>query len=106
MVIHSGVAYLSGQVAEIATLDSSGITAQTEQVLSKVDALLELAGTDKSRILSAMIWVKNMEQHFAPMNKVWCAWLDPLNKPARACVEAPMARPTILVEVQVVAALP
>jgi enamine deaminase RidA (YjgF/YER057c/UK114 family) len=105
IVIHGGTVYLSGQVADIATLESSDITAQTEQVLAKVDALLEQAGTSKAKLLSAQIWVKDMEEHFAPMNKVWCDWVDPDNKPVRACVASPMARPSILVEVMAVAAL-
>jgi len=105
IVIHGSTVYLSGQVADIATLDTSDITAQSEQVLAKVDALLVQAGTSKSKLLSAQIWVKDMEEHFAPMNEVWCAWLDPDAKPVRACVASPMARPNILVEVMAIAAL-
>ena len=85
-VIHSDTVYLAGQVPN----DYSGdITAQTEETLAKVDGLLEEAGTDKSNLLQASIWVKSMDD-FAAMNEVWGAWVDPNNKPARATVEANM----------------
>ena len=67
-------------------------------------AQAETAGTDKSRLLTAMIWLKNIDEDFAAMNGVWNAWVDPDNKPVRACVEANMARPSILVEIQCTAA--
>ena len=56
-------------------------------ILAKIDTLLAAAGTDKSKLISAQIWVKDISQHFKPMNKVWCAWLDPKAKPVRATVE-------------------
>jgi enamine deaminase RidA (YjgF/YER057c/UK114 family) len=105
IVIHDGRVVISGQVGDIKSLETSDITAQTQQTLAKVDKLLAHAGTSKSNILEARIWVKSMHQHFAPMNAVWNAWVDPEKKGTRYCVEAGMARPTILVEVQVVAAL-
>ena len=105
IVIHDGRVVISGQGGDIPTLDTSDITAQTQQTLAKVDKLLEQAGTSKSNILEARIWVKSMPQHFAAMNAVWNAWVDPDKKGTRYCVEAEMARPSILVEVQVVAAL-
>ena len=74
-------------------------------MLGKVDALLTEAGTDKSRLLTASIWVKDIEKDFAGMNDVWSEWIDAENKPVRATVEANMARPEILVEIQVSAAL-
>ena len=63
------------------------------------------AGTDKSKLISAQIWVKDISQHFKPMNKVWCAWLDPKAKSARATVEANLALPSLLVEIQVTCAV-
>ena len=85
-VVHSDTVYLAGQVPN----DYSGdITAQTEETLAKVDGLPEEAGTDKSNLLQASIWVKSMDD-FAAMNEVWGAWVDPNNKPARATVEANM----------------
>ncbi len=86
-------------------LEESDIRDQTRQALAKVDVLLAQVGSGRSRILEARIWVKDMGQHFAAMNEVWNAWVDPEDKGARYCVEANMARPTILVEVQVVAAI-
>ena len=74
-------------------------------MLGKVDALLTEAGTDKSRLLTASIWVKDIEKDFAGMNDVWSEWIDAENKPVRATVEANIARPEILVEIQVSAAL-
>jgi enamine deaminase RidA (YjgF/YER057c/UK114 family) len=105
IVKHNGVVTISGQVAIIDQLDQSDITEQTKQTLAKVDKLLEMAGTDKSKLLEARIWVKDISKDFVAMNAVWNAWIDPENKPTRVCVEAPMARPSILVEVQVTAAV-
>ena len=73
--------------------------------MAKVDALLAEAGTNKSRILTSQIWVKDIQRDFAAMNLVWNAWVDPENKGTRACVESNLARPDILFEVVVTAAL-
>lgn len=100
MVIHGDTIYLAGQVASD---PKANITIQTEQVLAKVDALLAEAGSDKSKILSAQIWVANIG-HFALMNEVWDAWVAEGNPPARACIEARLATPDLLVEVGIVAA--
>ena len=100
-VIHNGIVYISGQVDPTA----GDIKGQTKDVLGKVDALLTEAGTDKSKLLTASIWVKDIEKDFAGMNDVWSEWIDKENKPVRATVEANMARPEILVEIQVSAAL-
>ncbi|MCP4236702.1 MAG: RidA family protein [Aestuariibacter sp.] len=99
-VIHSNTVYLAGQVAKDST---SNITEQTRQVLDKVDALLVEAGSDKSKILSAQIWIANIG-HFAAMNEVWDAWIAKGNAPARACIEARLASPDLLVEVGIIAA--
>ena len=100
IVIHGDTVYLAGQVAADAT---ANITVQTEQVLEKVDNLLAEAGTDKTKILSAQIWIANIG-HFAQMNEVWDAWCPEGNAPARACIEARLATPDLLVEVGIIAA--
>jgi enamine deaminase RidA (YjgF/YER057c/UK114 family) len=100
IVIHGDTIYLAGQVAADASAD---ITVQTQQVLQKVDDLLAEAGSDNSKVLSAQIWIASMG-HFAAMNAVWDAWVPEGNAPARACIEARLASPDLLVEVGVIAA--
>lgn len=100
IVIHGDTIYLSGQVAADAGAD---ITVQTQQVLEKIEALLEEAGSNKNNILSAQIWLASIG-HFAQMNAVWDAWIEDGHAPARACIEARLARPDLLVEVGVIAA--
>ena len=73
-------------------------------MLAKIDNLLAQAGTSKSNLLTASIWLKDIERDFGTMNDIWTAWLDPANKPVRATTQAPMATPKILVEIQVTAA--
>ena len=108
VVRHNGVVYLSGQVGEIELLEKSDCAVQTQQTLAKIDSLLEVAGTSKHNLLSAQIWVKDITKHFEPMNQVWNEYVAECgpNKPVRACVESKMARPSILVEIQVIAAMP
>ncbi|WP_176083247.1 RidA family protein [Martelella sp. HB161492] len=98
-VIHGNTVYLSGQTGEGAT-----VTEQAKDCLAKVDALLAEAGTDKSKILQTLIYLKDI-RNFAEMNDVWKAWVDPANTPARATSEASLAAPNILVEFTVIAAL-
>jgi enamine deaminase RidA (YjgF/YER057c/UK114 family) len=100
IVIHGDTVYLAGQVAADASAD---ITVQTQQVLQKIDDLLAEAGSDNSKILSAQIWLANIG-HFAKMNEVWDNWIPEGHAPARACIEARLASPDLLVEVGVVAA--
>ncbi|MGO3344196.1 MAG: RidA family protein [Marinomonas sp.] len=100
IVKHQGTVYLCGQVAADANTD---ITEQTATMLAKVEALLEQAGSDKEHILSATIYIRDMKD-FAAMNAVWDAWVPEGYAPARACVEARMARAELLVEISVVAA--
>ncbi len=100
LVIHGDTVYLAGQVADDR---AASITIQTQQVLDKIDALLAEAGSDKSKILSAQVWISNIG-HFAAMNEVWDAWLPEGSAPARACIEARLASPDLLVEVGIVAA--
>ena len=101
-VIYNGMVFLAGQVADDAKQDVSG---QTKQVLAAIDALLADAGTDKTRVLSASIFLADMAD-FAGMNAVWDSWVSPGHKPARATVEAPLAQPGWKVEIVVTAALP
>ena len=100
IVVHGETIYLAGQVADDASAD---IAEQTRQVLAKVDALLAEAASDKSKILSAQIWITSMG-HFAQMNEVWDAWIPEGHAPARACTEARLASPDLLVEVGIIAA--
>lgn len=101
-VIHNGLVYLAGQVADDATLDAQG---QMADILQQVDALLAEAGTDKSRLISVQIFLANMDD-MAAMNRAWDAWLDTASKPARATVEARLADPDWRVELTGIAALP
>jgi enamine deaminase RidA (YjgF/YER057c/UK114 family) len=100
MAVYNGVAYLAGQVPDDATLD---ITGQTAQVLATIDNLLAQAGSDKSRILMAQIFVANMKE-FDGMNKAWDAWVADGNAPPRATIEARLANPDYKVEIVVTAA--
>lgn len=125
-VVHNGIVYLSGQV------DGTGgdVTEQTKTVLAKVDKYLHEAGTDKSKLITSTIWVKDIEKDckleddfvvslfitsctkvythsviVGAVNEVWNSWIDPNNKPVRATTEASLAAPNMLVEIQVTAAL-
>jgi enamine deaminase RidA (YjgF/YER057c/UK114 family) len=100
IVVHGDTVYLAGQVAADATTDIAG---QTKQVLDKIEALLHEAGSGTDKILSAQIWLASMG-HFAAMNEVWDAWLPEGSAPARACIEARLAAPDLLVEIGIVAA--
>ncbi|WNK19678.1 RidA family protein [Halomonas piscis] len=101
-VIHNGTVYLSGQVPSDATADMRG---QTEQVLARIDDLLARAGTDKTRLISAQVWVTSMAE-IDEMNRAWDAWVIPERPPVRAAVEAGLANAEWKVEIMVVAALP
>ncbi|MEC6816097.1 RidA family protein [Photobacterium toruni] len=100
VVKHNGTIYLCGQVCADATKD---ITEQTQTMLDKVERLLVQAGSDKEHMLSATIYIKDMSL-FAEMNAVWDNWVPEGYAPARACVEASMARDALLVEISVIAA--
>lgn len=101
IVVHNGTVYLCGQVAGDA---GAGIVGQTETMLEKVDRLLESVGSSRHQILSATIYIKDMID-FAEMNAVWDTWVPDGHAPARACVQAQMARPELLVEISVIAAV-
>lgn len=101
-VVYNGVAYLAGQTAVDRTQD---IRVQTRDVLERIDARLAQAGTDKSRLLTALIMIKNMKTDFAGMNDIWDAWTAPGAAPTRASLEANLASPDVLVEIIVTAAV-
>ena len=103
IVVHSGTVYLAGQVGDDM---SAGIEQQTRETLANIERLLDLAGTDKTRLLSVTIYLKDIDADFAGMNAVWDTWLPKGVAPARATVEANLCEPQILVELSVVAALP
>lgn len=103
IVIHGGVVYLAGHVAADAEAD---LAEQTRSTLSQIDDALAEAGTDREHLLSATIYLRDIDHDFAAMNEVWNAWVPTGHAPARACVEAHMARSGLLVEVSVIAALP
>jgi enamine deaminase RidA (YjgF/YER057c/UK114 family) len=100
-VVHNGTIYLAGQVADDPSQDTSG---QTRQILAAIDRLLGECGSDKTRILSAQIFLADIAD-FAAMNAVWDAWVPAGHTPARATVEAKLATPKYRVEVKVVAAV-
>lgn len=98
IVKHQGVAYLCGQVGE-----GQSVTDQTRDCLSRVDALLTQADSDKTRILQAIVWLSDMAD-FNEMNAVWDQWVPQGHAPARACGQAHLARPDLKVEIIVTAA--
>jgi len=99
--VHNGTVYLTGQVADDATQDISG---QTAQVLAAIDRLLADAGSDKKKILMAQIFLADMAD-YAGMNATWDAWVAPGALPSRATVQACLAKPEWRVEVVVTAAI-
>ncbi len=98
-VEYHGFVYLQGCTASDLGKDIRG---QTAEVLAQIDALLEIHGTDKTRLLQAIIWVKHIADRPA-MNELWTAWVPVGGAPARACVESNMADPRVLVEIMITA---
>ncbi len=98
-VIHGNTVYLAGQVGA-----GNNVAEQTRDILAKVDRLLNAAGSDKSKLLQAIIWLADMKD-FAEMNSVWDKWVDPQNTPARATGEAKLAGPEYTVEIIITAAV-
>lgn len=101
VAVHNGVAYLAGQVPFDSQADAYG---QTQQVLAEIDKWLAQAGTDKSQILMAQIYLADMSD-YAEMNRAWDEWVVENNAPPRACVEAKLADPAWKVEIVVTAAV-
>lgn len=103
---HGSVVYLSGVTAQAdgsPISENDSVAEQTRRVLAVIDKRLAAAGTDKSRILSAQVWLKDITRDFQPMNGAWNEWVS-TDKPVRATVEAKLAKPAMLVEIQVFAA--
>ena len=101
LVIHNGIAYLAGQVGA----EGASVTEQTKAVLASIDALLAEAGTDKTNLLTAQIWLSDIGTQFAEMNAVWDAWVPEGCAPARWTGEAKLATPDYHVEIIVTAAI-
>ena len=101
MAVHNGVAYLAGQVPEDLSRDAKG---QMAEVLGMVDRLLAEAGTDKSKVLMAQIFLPDLAD-YAAMNEAWDAWVVPGHTPPRATVQAALANPAWKVEVVITAAI-
>ena len=100
IAISGNLIHLAGQLASDFSLDIQG---QTQQTLDYIDQFLADAGSDKSHILSVMIFLKNIEQDYASMNEVWDAWVADIEALPRTCVEAKLYDPNLLVEMTVVA---
>ncbi|WP_313699037.1 RidA family protein [Achromobacter sp.] len=100
IVIHGDTVYVAGVTSNA----EGGIAAQTRDVLAKIDGYLKQANTDKSRLLTVQIWLKDIERDFAGMNAVWAEWALPSAMPTRATCEAKLASPDLLVEIIVTAA--
>ncbi len=101
IVVHGDTVYLAGIVAQ--ANKGKSVTEQTREILDTIDNYLAQAGSNKTKLLRANIWITDMA-NFAEMNAVWDAWVSPGNTPARACVEAKLASPDYKVEIMVVAA--
>ena len=102
IVCHSGTVYLAGLTADATAGQSVG--AQTKEILDKIDALLKQGGSDKSKLVQAVIWLQDIRT-VDEFNKVWDAWVVPGQTPARACIEARLQSPAKMVEIQVTAAV-
>ncbi len=102
-VIRDDTVYLCGVICDDPLNPPSGIRAQTEQVLRRIDQLLADAGTDKSKLLTAQVWLADMDM-FTEHNNAWNEWVDLANPPVRACVQARLTLPELLVEIMVTAA--
>ena len=100
VVIHGELVYTAGQVAS--TAPNQDVGKQTEVVLEKIDNLFSESGTNKSNLISANIWLSNIND-FNDMNIVWDAWIDKSNPPVRACVESKLASDKFNVEISVIA---
>lgn len=102
-VVYNGMVFVGGQTADDRSQD---ITGQTRQTLAKIEKFLAEAGTDKTKLLTAQIWLKDLGRDFAGMNAVWDAWTVPGNAPTRATAQCEMGAPDVLVEIIVSAARP
>src|SRR5262245_31188998 len=101
VVVHGDTVYLAGLIADKAL--GQGVAEQTREILSLIDGFLAKAGTDKSKLLTATIWLSDIRT-VDEMNKVWDAWVVPGSTPGRACIEALLQGPEKKIEIQVTAA--
>lgn len=101
-VAYNGIVFVGGQTADDRSQDIRG---QTKQTLAKIEKFLAEAGTDKSRLLTAQIWIKDIKNDFAGMNEMWDAWTAPHAAPTRATAQCEMGAPDVLVEIIVTAAV-
>jgi enamine deaminase RidA (YjgF/YER057c/UK114 family) len=101
-VVYNGMVFLAGATADDRSQDIRG---QTKQALAKIEKFLAAAGSDKSRLLSAQIWIKDIAKDFAGMNEIWDAWTAPNMAPTRATAQCEMGAPDVLVEIIVTAAV-
>jgi enamine deaminase RidA (YjgF/YER057c/UK114 family) len=101
VVVHGDTVYLAGLTADKSAGQS--VAEQTQEILAAIDGLLAQAGTDKSKLLQATIWLQDIRT-VDEMNKVWDAWITPGEAPARACLEARLQSPAKMVEIRVIAA--
>jgi enamine deaminase RidA (YjgF/YER057c/UK114 family) len=101
-VVYNGIVYVGGQTADDRSQDIRG---QTRQTLAKIEKFLAEAGTDKSRLLTAQIWLKDIKNDFSGMNEIWDAWTVPDAASTRATAQCEMAAPDVLVEIIVTAAV-
>jgi len=101
-VVHNGLVYIAGQVADTRSGD---LQQQTREVLAKIDALLKEAGTDKTRLLSVSVFLPHIHD-FDAMNVIYDHWVDGFPPPARACTEARLADPDIRIEISAIGAMP
>jgi enamine deaminase RidA (YjgF/YER057c/UK114 family) len=99
-VVHGGFVFLAGQVADDTSQDVKG---QTAQILAKIERLLEKVGSDKTRVLSATLWLASYAS-YNDVNEIWDDWVPEGQAPARACVESKLAFPQYTVEIAVIAA--
>jgi enamine deaminase RidA (YjgF/YER057c/UK114 family) len=99
-VVHGDLVFLAGHTSDDA---AAGVYEQTRDILAQIDGHLAAAGSDKSKLLSASIWLPDIDT-FGEMNRAWDEWVDPDNKPARATVEARLASPDYKVEIAAIAA--
>ncbi|ROM43243.1 hypothetical protein BK648_17745 [Pseudomonas poae] len=98
-VTFKDLVFISGQVPG----EGQDVATQTREVLAKLDVLLAQAGSDKDHLLNATIYLKDIGEGFAPMNEVWSAWLSPGRAPTRTTLQAELARPSVRVEISVIA---
>ena len=106
-VAYGDTIYLSGVTAQAdgsPIHETDSVAEQTSRVLAVIDKRLALAGVDKSKVLQAQVWLKDITRDFKEMNSAWNAWCGKMEKPVRATVEAKLATPAMLVEIQVTAA--